>query len=147
MSDDVIEEDGESHLAQYFPQCPLCGSESLKFDIEYGNVQDYIYCLSCKSKWEIGWKGENFEVESITLVETADPEKSALKGVKHTPEFWRTMASQAKETPPIASQAQPIEKEKDVIVEKEVIVKVKCPYCGGLYDEVLDTCPQCGAKR
>jgi hypothetical protein len=143
LSDDAIEEDGESHAAEFFPQCPLCGSKSLKFDIEYGNVKDYIYCLSCKAKWEIGWKGENFEIESITLVETADAEKSGLKGEKHPPEFWRTMALQAKEL----KEPQPIAKEKDVIIEKEVIVKVKCPYCGGLYDETLDTCPNCGAKR
>ncbi len=36
---------------------------------------------------------------------------------------------------------------KEIIREKEVIVKVRCAYCNGLYDETLDACPSCGAKR
>jgi len=38
-------------------------------------------------------------------------------------------------------------REKEIIREKEVIVKVKCPYCQRLYNEVLEECPRCGAKR
>ena len=38
-------------------------------------------------------------------------------------------------------------REKEIIREKEVIVKIRCPYCRGTYDETLDTCPHCGAKR
>jgi Zn finger protein HypA/HybF involved in hydrogenase expression len=37
--------------------------------------------------------------------------------------------------------------EKEIVREKEVIVKIRCPYCHGLYDELLDECPHCGAKR
>ena len=33
-------------------------------------------------------------------------------------------------------------KEKEIIKE---IIKVKCPYCGALIDQGLDTCPHCGA--
>jgi hypothetical protein len=33
---------------------------------------------------------------------------------------------------------------KEIIKEKEVIVKVRCPYCSNLYDETLDKCPHCG---
>lgn len=36
---------------------------------------------------------------------------------------------------------------KEIIREKEVIIKIRCPYCQSLYDETLDECPQCGAKR
>lgn len=36
-------------------------------------------------------------------------------------------------------------KEKEIV--KEVIVKVRCPYCQSLYDETLDKCPYCGGKR
>jgi len=140
LSDDMTEEDWESHVAEFFPQCPLCGSKSLEFDIEYGRVHDFIYCLGCNARWEIDWKGENFKIESITLVEVRDVEKYGLKRGKHSPEFWRRMALQAKE-------GQPIAKEKEVIREKEVIVKVRCPYCGKLYNEVLDVCPHCGGKR
>jgi len=38
----------------------------------------------------------------------------------------------------------------EVIREKEVIreiVKVRCRYCGQLYEERLDKCPHCGGKN
>jgi rubrerythrin len=38
-------------------------------------------------------------------------------------------------------------KEKEIIKEKEVVVKIRCSYCNNLYDETLDKCPHCGAKR
>jgi len=133
LSDDTTEEHWESHVAELFPQCPLCGSKLLEFDVEYGSVQDYIYCLECNAKWEIDWKGEDFKVEYIILLETGDAEKQGLKGEKHSPEFWQRMASQTKE--------------KEVIRETQVIIKIRCQYCGKPYDEALDTCPNCGAKR
>jgi len=37
-----------------------------------------------------------------------------------------------------------------VIREREVIrqiVKIRCPYCGKLYDETYDNCPHCGGKK
>ena len=42
------------------------------------------------------------------------------------------------------SEIQPIIKEKEIIRE---IVKIRCPYCGNLYDEKLDKCPHCGGKK
>lgn len=44
--------------------------------------------------------------------------------------------------PPPETQQQTVREE---VVKKEVIVKVKCSYCGGQYDETLDKCPNCGA--
>lgn len=38
-------------------------------------------------------------------------------------------------------------KEKEIIREKVVIVKIRCPYCRKLYDETLDKCPHCGGHR
>ena len=35
--------------------------------------------------------------------------------------------------------------EKIFTKEREVIVKVRCPYCKGLFDETLNSCPNCGA--
>ncbi len=34
-----------------------------------------------------------------------------------------------------------------VVVQEKVIVKVRCQYCGALYDETLDKCPNCGGSR
>jgi len=42
-------------------------------------------------------------------------------------------------------------RKKGVLVERETIirevVKVRCRYCGKLYDEGLDKCPHCAASR
>lgn len=41
----------------------------------------------------------------------------------------------------------PTIKETEIIREKEIITKIRCGYCSNLYDETLDKCPHCGAKR
>ena len=37
--------------------------------------------------------------------------------------------------------------ETEIIREKEVIVKIRCQYCGNTFDEKLDQCSVCGAKK
>ena len=37
--------------------------------------------------------------------------------------------------------------QKEIIKEKEVIIKVRCNYCQTPFDETLDNCPNCGARR
>ncbi len=37
----------------------------------------------------------------------------------------------------------PVTREREIIKE---IVKIRCRYCGKLYDERLDGCPHCGAS-
>ena len=69
LSDDITENDWELHVAEFFPRCPLCGSKTLEFDIEYGRVLDYIYCLGCDAKWEINWEGENLGLNPSHLLE------------------------------------------------------------------------------
>jgi hypothetical protein len=34
-----------------------------------------------------------------------------------------------------------------VVKEKEVVVMIPCKYCGGLMEQTLTACPNCGAKR
>jgi hypothetical protein len=36
---------------------------------------------------------------------------------------------------------------RTVIIKEKEIVKIRCPYCGNLYDGSLDKCPHCGAGR
>ena len=132
MSED-IEEHWKSHVAEYFPQCPLCGSKSLEYDVEYGSVKDFIYCVDCNDKWEIDWKGEDFKIEYIILLEVGDSEKHGnLIKEKHSAEFWRNMMPNSKERVPIA--------------KAETVSKVRCAYCGTLFNEVLDACPYCGGR-
>jgi RNA polymerase subunit RPABC4/transcription elongation factor Spt4 len=132
LSDDV-EEHWESHVAEYFPQCPLCGSKALEFDVEYGSVKDYIYCLDCKAKWEIDWKGDDFKIEYVILLENGDTEKYGnLMKEKHSPEFWLEIINTKEEKP---------------TAKTEAISKVRCKYCATLFNEVLDVCPYCGGER
>jgi len=37
--------------------------------------------------------------------------------------------------------------DRTVIIKEKEIVKIRCPYCGNLYDGSLDKCPHCGAGR
>jgi len=53
-------------------------------------------------------------------------------------------------TPPQQTQPPaPIQERviREEITKKEVIVKIRCSYCGTLYDETLDKCPNCGATN
>jgi hypothetical protein len=50
------------------------------------------------------------------------------------------------EEAPVQAQTQTV---KEVYREKEIlreIVKIRCRYCGRLYEERLDRCPHCGAS-
>ena len=56
----------------------------------------------------------------------------------------RGMKSNRKDQGQTPSETQPTIKEREIIRE---IVKIRCPYCNGLYDETEDKCPNCGAKK
>jgi transcription elongation factor Elf1 len=125
-----IEKHWKSRVAEFFPRCPICNSESLKYDVEYESIEDAIYCLNCKAKWKIDYKGEGFKIKYITLLEVADTEKyGGLIKEKHVPEFWKMM-SNIKE-----------------IIEKTSIGKIRCKYCGTLFNLTLEVCPHCGGER
>jgi len=44
----------------------------------------------------------------------------------------------------ITSENQSMVKEREIIRE---IVKIRCPYCGHVYEEKLDRCSHCGGKK
>jgi type II secretory pathway pseudopilin PulG len=46
----------------------------------------------------------------------------------------------------VAEWARADKAQVEVIIQKQV-VKIRCPYCGQLYDEHLSTCPHCGGSR
>lgn len=49
--------------------------------------------------------------------------------------------------PPVSTPVQGYLSIKEVIREKEVIVKTRCPYCKKLYDETENQCPNCSGSR
>jgi rRNA maturation endonuclease Nob1 len=36
---------------------------------------------------------------------------------------------------------------KEIIKEKQVIVKIRCQYCKNLYEETYDKCPHCSGPN
>jgi flagellar basal body-associated protein FliL len=57
--------------------------------------------------------------------------------------FWRMMKF-GRAQDQASSEAQSAVREKEIIRE---VVKIRCSYCGNLYDDSMDKCPYCGAKR
>jgi len=56
--------------------------------------------------------------------------------------FWRMI--KAGRIQDRYAEAQPPVQEKEIIRE---VIKIRCPYCGNIYDQDQDKCPYCGAKR
>lgn len=111
----------------------------MEYDVKYGSDQDYIYCVDCKAKWEIGWKGDDFKIDYLTLLEVGDSEKySNLVNEKRSPEFWHGVD--------FWREMMSISREGVPIVRGETVIKVRCEYCGTLFNEELDACPNCGAR-
>lgn len=58
--------------------------------------------------------------------------------------FWRIIKYGKTQADAYTQPAHPQAVEKEVIRE---IVKIRCQYCGNLYDEHEDKCPYCGGKN
>lgn len=60
--------------------------------------------------------------------------------------FWRMIRAGRTfdQMPSGAQPVQPVAREKEIIRE---VIKIRCPYCGNLYDENQTKCPNCGANR
>lgn len=74
------------------------------------------------------WIGNKLEKYLKVNIIVRDPEK--IKEAKNQPK----------------PQDNILTREKEIIREKEVIVKIRCPYCKNPYPETLDKCPYCGAR-
>jgi len=144
----------ESEVLGYFICCPFCGSERLQTHLISGG-RDTLTCENCGAKWHLyvgltGFKWAELDIES------KNGKGLELLGKRLDKNEWREMAHRIRRTLPRTTPTKVKEekeveeklvKEKEIIKEKEVIVKIRCPYCHNLYDETLDKCPHCGAKR
>jgi len=63
--------------------------------------------------------------------------------------FWKRMSHSIsiEESKEIEQKLKGASGEPTKIVIVREVVKIRCPYCGGLYNEVNDKCPYCGGKR
>lgn len=71
-------------------------------------------------------------------------EEQLSKGLIKYGNEWITPAEKFKRER-LATTGVPIVREKETIIKKE-IVKVRCRYCGTVYDLKLDRCPHCGGS-
>lgn len=145
----------EADVRGYFVCCPLCGSEQIKTHFIMGG-RDTLSCESCGAKWHLYVGLTGFKWAELDL-ESGDKRGMHLLGKRLDKEEWKKMAHDARRTMPreVLTKKRPSRegedtkgaREREIIREKEVIVKVRCPYCRNLFDETLDKCPHCGAKR
>jgi type II secretory pathway pseudopilin PulG len=87
-------------------------------------------------------KREQFEQEQAAkgLVKFVDRDGNERWGTKEEVREW-----QREEKEQERLDKGVVVREKETIIRE--IIKVRCRYCGRLYDEALDKCPHCGAAR
>ena len=137
----------ESDVRGYFLCCPLCGSNKLAVHLVEGG-RDTMTCGDCGANWHIyvgltGLKWAELELEG------KKGKGAGLLGKKLDKKEWRKMAQNARKNTAKETKEETkigIAIEKEIIREKEVVVKIRCGYCRNLYDETLDKCPHCGAR-
>jgi len=64
-----------------------------------------------------------------------------------TERLFEELKSRIGATPVTEVEEEKRVREKEIIKEREVIVKIRCPHCRNTYDETLDRCPHCNAPR
>ena len=82
--------------------------------------------------------------------------ETSLLGIEYNPNIWLEKAvkrqENEKETEDInidRIRRPNLEKTivREIVKEKEVIVKIRCPYCHKVYDETIDKWSNCSASR
>jgi len=102
--------------------CPVCG-QPLTFVQQYNRW----YCGNCKK------------------YAYAPPTSYAPSVATLCPQCKNPVATDSNYCPRCGADMS--SRAKEILKEKEVIIKIRCSYCGILFDETLDKCPHCGAKR
>lgn len=139
----------ENRILSYFSSCPFCKSQTMEFT--WGDlVPNGMTCQNCGATWE---PDMSYNVEwvftSATLVKLGKERKgSSLLNRMYSADFWKELASPnpaANDQERTKSEQSPGAPNRVVIIRE--VVKIRCRYCGGLFDEVQDRCPYCGGRR
>jgi len=139
----------ENLVTSCFSKCPFCITEA-SVEFEWGHsIPNHMTCLSCGAKWELLFGlNKDWTFLGAKLVDTGSSNKGIkIIGKLYDRRFWKETILQATSGKPLALERErvPTVAERTIIIRE--IVKVRCPYCGGLYDEVKDRCPYCSGKR
>lgn len=140
----------ENLILTYFLNCPFCKAQEMEFT--WGHlVPKRIECKNCSAAWEplMSYDG-SWSFTAAKLVAWGETKKGRnLMNRMYSAEFWKKMSTssliQKEKGSEKIMKMTPEEPARTIIIRE--IVKLRCPYCGGLYDEVKDRCPYCGGTR
>jgi hypothetical protein len=138
-------EEYEADVRKYFLCCPLCGNGQLTVNLSLSGGRETITCETCGAKWHIYMGLTGLSWAELEL-NSKDGKGIDLVGKKLKKEEWRQKAQATRRTTSSTSLTIPGPKEKEIISQKEVIVKIRCNYCRNTFSETLDKCPHCGAR-
>jgi hypothetical protein len=136
----------KDEVSKYFPYCPFCSERTVFGRRDNSSGDDSAECSTCGAKWH-SYHGFSDEMKWAELVRIGKEGGDNFIGVKHKSEFWRNLSlnnekQKTNNLRAVSDKPSVIE----IVKEKEVIVKVRCPYCHKLYDETANACPNCGAS-
>ena len=142
----------ETEARECFPVCPLCGKESITIKIARSFGKDTMTCTNCGAKWHLHYRDaliSGFDWATLKI-EAEDGTGNDLLQKRIGKNQWEKLAREARNREKASRQssstpsASSVVKEKEIIKETQVIIKIRCPYCSQLYAETLDKCPNCG---
>jgi len=125
----------------FFRYCPLCymgNAIRCKFSTFIG--KDRAICSRCGAEWHINYGLTGFKWAKLEK-ESHDGKGREYLGKELKPEFWARLAFEGRAS---------LEEKRRVVKEREIIkeiVKIRCPFCQNLYNELYDKCPHCGGHR
>ena len=130
----------ESDVRKYFVCCPVCGNTRLEITVVPGGT-DTLACKDCDCIWHLkiglfGFKWAELDVQA------KGGHGSELLGKRFKRNEIKKLAQNARKNPLKFEQ----DRNNKTIIVKE-IVKIRCPYCKGLYDESMNRCPHCNGSR
>ena len=129
-------------ISTFFRYCPLCYmGNAVRCEVHSVGGKDCAICSRCGASWHVyfgfigGLSWAKLEKESY------DGKGREHLGIEHKPEFWSRLAFEGRAD---SQEKRTIVRETKIVRE---IVKIRCQFCGNLYNESIDRCPYCAGHR
>jgi hypothetical protein len=130
-------------LRNYFKCCPICFASAIgSFAVHLATGDnDTLTCKICGAQWHLyivpfgGFQWARLDSA------TKDGRGQEMLGKRLDKKEILAITQNA------SRESNQTNISKEIIKEKEVVTKIRCPYCHGSFNEVLDKCPHCGAKN